>query len=109
MSATANHPHGSADPAQLTFRYTRNPDGWVTSQIVEFPEAISQGASEHEAYLNVLEALHELTHEPTLTERLAFTAQARIVEPIEELIGPLGEKLGGLLTSALSRTRGRVH
>jgi predicted RNase H-like HicB family nuclease len=109
MTATASHPAGPTDPAQLTFRYTSNPDGWVTAQITEFPEAISQGSTEHEAYLNVLEALHDLTHEPTLAERLAFTAQARLIAPIEDLIEPLGGVLSSLLAAARDRTRDRVH
>ena len=109
MTAIASHPAGSSDLASLTFRYTRNPDGWVTAQIAEFPEAISQGASEHEAYVNVLEALHDLTHEPTLTERIAFTAQARVVEPLEGLIEPLGGMISSLLAAARDRARDRVH
>jgi hypothetical protein len=98
------------DPHQLTFLYTTNPDGWVTAQISEFPAAISEGATEHEAYLNVLEAFHDLTHEPTLAERVAFAAQARIVEPLEALstgtLSNLGEFLGRLIGTA---TRDRVH
>jgi hypothetical protein len=113
MSATANHPARSpADHARLTFRYTPNPDGWVTAQIVEFPEAISQGASEHEAYLNVLEALHDLTHEPTVAERLAFAAQARFVgmEELVELVEPWGRRLIDAITAALHDvTRPRVR
>lgn len=45
---------------RLTFRYTENPDGWVTAQIAEYPEAISQGESHAEARLNALYALHDL-------------------------------------------------
>jgi hypothetical protein len=98
------------DPRQLTFLYATNPDGWITAQIREFPAAISQGPTEHEAYVNVLEAFHDLTHEPTLAERVAFAAQARIVEPLEALstgtLGNLGEFVSRLIGSA---TRDRVH
>jgi predicted RNase H-like HicB family nuclease len=50
------------DPGRLTFSYTENDDGRVTVQIVEFPSAISQGATREEAQRNVLDALHDLTH-----------------------------------------------
>lgn len=109
MSATASHPTSAADPSQLTFRYTTNPDGWVTAQIAERPEAISQGASEHEAYINVLEALHDLTHEPTLTERLFFTAQARLAEQIEWVQQAIGERLAELASAVRDRSRDHVH
>jgi hypothetical protein len=111
MGVTADHRAGQTDPSHLTVIYTTNPDGWITAQIAEFPAAISQGRSEHEAWVNVLEALHDLTHEPTLAERIAFTAQARIVEPVSELIdliGPLNERLDRLVASARDRHRARV-
>jgi predicted RNase H-like HicB family nuclease len=85
MSATASPRADSTEPAQLTISYTENEDGWFTAQIVEVPEAISQGASRHDAWVNVLEALYDLTHEPTLAERVAFAVQARIIEPLSGL------------------------
>jgi hypothetical protein len=98
------------DPRQLTFLYTTNPDGWITAQIAEFPAAISQGPTKHDAYVNVLEAFHDLTHEPTLAERVAFAAQARVVEPLEALrtgtLSNLGEFVSRLIGSG---TRDRVH
>jgi hypothetical protein len=93
LSTTARPLPESLDPTRLTFRYTRNEDGWVTAQIVEFPAAISEGPSEHVAMANVLDALYDLTHTPTFTERLVFGAQARIVEPIEALIGSIANHL----------------
>jgi hypothetical protein len=93
MSATAPPPSPAGDPTEpghLTISYTDNPDGWVTAQIVEFPAAISQGRSHDEAWVNVLEALHDLTHEPTITETVAFTVQARVVEPLVGLLDELG-------------------
>jgi hypothetical protein len=85
MTVTANPKAGFSDPAQLTISYTANEDGWVTAQIVEVPQAISQGASRHDAWVNVLDALHDLTHEPGVAERVAFTVTARIVEPVGRL------------------------
>ena len=109
MSATASQPAGSVDPAQLTFRYQSNPGGWITAQIVEWPEAISQGATEHEAMVNVLEALHDLTHEPTLSERIAAAAQARIDGVVDEL-EPLGRRVVGAAAGFIrDLTRPRVH
>jgi hypothetical protein len=93
MSATADSSPGRSDPTQLTVLYTRNEDGWVTAQIAEYPAAISQGRTEHEAWTNVLDALHDLMHEPTATERLAALVQARIVEPLSEVARPLNELL----------------
>jgi predicted RNase H-like HicB family nuclease len=87
MSATARPPaEPPLDPARLTIDYSDNEDGWVTAQIVEFPGAISQGPSRHEAWVNVLDALHDLTHQPTLAERLASALQALIVEPLADVI-----------------------
>lgn len=113
MSATADTPAGRADPAQLTVLYSRNDDGWITAQIAEYPAAISQGRTEHEAWTNVLDALHDLTHEPTATERAAAFVQARVVEPLDGLLGILVIVLMGGLVWALwmivrrSRTRPR--
>jgi predicted RNase H-like HicB family nuclease len=70
----------------LTIQYTQNEDGWITAQIEEIPAAVSQGSTQAEAYQNVLDALHDLTHEPTSLERLAYTLQARVVEPVAALL-----------------------
>jgi hypothetical protein len=72
------------DPEQFTVTYTQNEDGWVTAQVDQFPAAISQGPTRRDALVNVLEALHDLTHRPTLAEQLAFTLQARVFDPITE-------------------------
>lgn len=92
------------DPGRLTFSFTENDDGWVTAQIVEYPAAISQGSTSEEARRNVLEALHDLTHEATLAERVAFTVDAALSE-----LGALASDLVGfaerLLGSAAERAR----
>jgi hypothetical protein len=85
MSATVRPDTSPGSPGRLTIRYTDNDDGWVTAQIVELPEAISQGPTRHDAWVNVLDALHDLTHQPTTAERVAFTVQARVVEPLSRL------------------------
>lgn len=65
------------DPTQLTIHYTDGTDGWVTAQIAEVPAAISQGRTKHEAWVNVLDALHELNRPITPADRLsAFLADA---------------------------------
>src|SRR5438270_12367542 len=107
MSATADTPAGRTDPAQLTVLYTRNDDGWITAQIAEFPAAISQGRTEHEAWTNVLDALHDLTHEPTPAERAAAILQARVIEPLSEMVEPLSEILRRL--GVIARDRGHEH
>jgi len=86
--------------------YTRNDDGWVTAQIAEFPEAISQGLTQREARDNVLEALHDLSHEPTFAERVAFAGQAGIEGLIEAMRDLISEA-----SSSLARLgfRDRVH
>lgn len=69
-------------PPHLSVRYETNPDGWVTAQFVELPEVISQGRDQDEAWLNLLGALHDLAHERTRAERIAYTLQARVIEPL---------------------------
>jgi hypothetical protein len=108
MSTTAEPSAGRSDPAQLTVLYTENPDGWVTAQIAEYPAAISQGRTQREAFNNVIDALHDLTHEPTTTERLAALVQARVVEPLSGVVGPLEDLLRGLAKTARERGRQRV-
>ena len=73
-------PSGRSD--HLTVQFSQNPDGTVTAQIQEIPSAISQGRTEDEAWMNVFDALHDLTHEPTASERVAYVVQARVVEPL---------------------------
>jgi predicted RNase H-like HicB family nuclease len=109
MSAMADSPAGRTDPAQLTVLYTRNDDGWITAQIAEFPAAISQGRTEHEAWTNVLDALHDLTHEPTTAERVAAIVQARVVEPLSGVVEPLNELVQGIAAAARDRGRQHVH
>jgi hypothetical protein len=86
MTVVTSPEAGSVEPAQLTISYTEGDDGWITAQVVEYPAAISQGRSRHEAWVNVLDALHDLTHEPTASEKVAYTVQARIVEPIAAVL-----------------------
>ena len=92
MSAATRSTVDVGAPGQLTITYTDNEDGWVTAQIVEVPEAISQGSSPHEAWVNVFKALHDLTHEPTIAEKVAFTVQARVIEPLEGLRHRFGRR-----------------
>jgi alpha-ketoglutarate-dependent taurine dioxygenase len=69
-------------PPHLSVRYETNPDGWVTAQFVELPEVISQGRDRDEAWVNLLDALHDLAHEPTRAEQIARNIQARVIEPV---------------------------
>lgn len=108
MSATAGHPAGSMSSDHLTLLYTTNPDGWVTAQIAEFPEAISQGEDELTARVNVLEALHDLTHEPTPAEWLAFRFQA-VLDDLEGVVGPLAQKARDAIEHAIRAAVGRAH
>jgi hypothetical protein len=94
----------SVGPARLTINYTENEDGWVTAQVAEYPAAISQGATRHEAWVNVLDALHDLTHEPTLVERVAFTIEARLAE-LSEWGAELGELRDRFIAGAAERAR----
>jgi hypothetical protein len=88
VSATASSTAGRTDPGHLTGLYTRNDDGWITAQIAKFP-GISQGQTEHEAWTNVLDALHDLTHERTAAERVAAVVQARLIKPLGQAVEPL--------------------
>ncbi|HTT26766.1 MAG TPA: hypothetical protein VMG37_00040 [Solirubrobacteraceae bacterium] len=106
MSATTSHPAGSTSSDRLTFVYTTNPDGWVTAQIEEFPDAVSQGETELQARANVLEALHDLIHEPTLAERAAFAIQA-MLDGFEQFVLPIGGKVTEAIAAALDRTHDR--
>jgi predicted RNase H-like HicB family nuclease len=109
MGAVADPPGTHVDPEQLTVVYTPNEDGWITAQIREFPAAISQGPTEHEAWRNVLDALHDLTHEPTATERLIYTIQAQadrvaeLAEQLTEQLGPLVVRTGRSVADAWER------
>jgi len=77
MGATTDVSPGLTYPARLTVLYTRNADGWITARIAEYPAAISQGQTERDVWINVLDALHNLTHELTAVERPAAIVQAR--------------------------------
>lgn len=59
----------------LTIRYEDGSDGWITATIDEEPAAISQGRTRDEAYSNLIDALHELRHTPSLAERVARTVE----------------------------------
>lgn len=88
----------------MTIKYTANEDGWVTAQVVEYPAAISQGATRDEAWLNVLDALHDLIHKPTLAERVAFAVEARLGE-LRDLVAEIGEWGERLVGAAAERGR----
>jgi len=47
----------SEQPTRYTAMLTFGADGWVTAQVVEVPEAISQGRTAAEAKTNVIDAL----------------------------------------------------
>jgi predicted RNase H-like HicB family nuclease len=81
--ATAFHP---TVHDHLTIHFEDGGDGWIVARIEEEPAAISQGRTEEEAYVNVVEALRDLTHAPTASERVAHTVQARVIEPLTQLI-----------------------
>lgn len=83
MATTA--PHDTSED-RLTIHYADAGDGWITARIEEEPAAVSQGRTRAEAYANVIDALHDLRHEPSLAERVAYTLEARIVEPIAGLL-----------------------
>lgn len=87
MPETVEHtsPSNTLSPS-LTARFEHNPDGWVTAQFIEVPQAISQGRDENEAYRNLLGAMYDLTHETTPAERIATTLQARVLEPLLSLL-----------------------
>jgi hypothetical protein len=73
----------------LTILYEAAGDGWVTARIEEEPAAISQGRNEREAYENVLDALHDVRHVPTRTERVAYAFEARVITPLRERLDRL--------------------
>lgn len=116
MGAVAKSPEPNVDSQHLTVVFTANDDGWVTAQIEEFPAAISQGPTEREAWSNVLDALHDLTHEPTPTERVVYAAQARldrlteVAEQLVDQVGPVVDRTGRALREVWERhQRTRVH
>jgi predicted RNase H-like HicB family nuclease len=45
---------------RLHLQFGEGDDGWITVQVVEIPQAISQGRTREEARSNVLDALREL-------------------------------------------------
>jgi hypothetical protein len=104
-----------SEPERLTISYTENEDGWVTAQVVEYPAAISQGPTQHDAWVNVMDAFHDLTHEPTVAERIAFNVEASLAELGEWIAGlsDLGGKVVGAATerarAAADRNRTSVH
>lgn len=60
------------DTETLTFLYEEADDGWVAVRVAEVPAAISQGRTREEARANVIAALYDLTHEPTVGERVLY-------------------------------------
>jgi predicted RNase H-like HicB family nuclease len=72
--AVAHEP--GTETETLTIVYEDGGDGWVSAQIAELPAAVSQGRTRAEAKANVISALHDLTHEPTLPERLLYRARS---------------------------------
>jgi predicted RNase H-like HicB family nuclease len=71
---------------RLTIHYEDAGSGWIVARIEEEPAAISQGRTEQEAYANVLDALHDLTHTPTASERVARVVQAHVIEPVTQFL-----------------------
>jgi hypothetical protein len=70
----------------LTIQFEDAGSGWLLARVREVPEAIGQGRTRDEAYANVLDALHDLTHEPSVIERVAYWCQARVVDPLGEFL-----------------------
>jgi hypothetical protein len=58
----------------------------LTTRVVEVPGAISQGRDEDEACRNVLVALYDLSHVLSPAERIGFTLQARVIQPLLGLL-----------------------
>lgn len=83
MSATADHTHAEE---HLTIVVDDAGDGWFAARIPEVPGAHGQGRTPEEARASALEAMYELTHEPTEAERLALLIQARLIEPLRDLL-----------------------
>jgi predicted RNase H-like HicB family nuclease len=67
-------------PKRLTITIKDTGEGWFHAQIEEIPEAISQGRTRDEAWRNVLSAVYDLVHEPTLGERLRYRLRARLAD-----------------------------
>ncbi len=86
MPQTLEHDIPLEHPSHLSVRYEQNPDGWVTAQFVELPGVISQGRDQDEAWVNLLSALNDVAHRPTLAEHIARVFQVRMVEPVLELL-----------------------
>jgi mannose/cellobiose epimerase-like protein (N-acyl-D-glucosamine 2-epimerase family) len=76
---------------RLTIRFEESEDGWITARIDEEPGAISQGRTHAEAYENVLDALHDIRHTPTITERIATRVEGRLTDLFAELRQQLRE------------------
>jgi hypothetical protein len=86
MSATADHPHTEE---RLTVVIDQAGGGWYAARIPEVPGAHGQGRTPEQARANVLEAMYDLIHEPSPTERVVFTIQARVVDTLRELVEAL--------------------
>jgi antitoxin HicB len=57
MATTAKKVEAGKPSVTYTATFTPGEDGWICAQIVELPEAISQGRTLEEAKANVAEAL----------------------------------------------------
>jgi hypothetical protein len=68
------------EPQNLTIRIEETGEGWFHAQIEEIPEAISQGRTREEAWRNVLSAVYDLVHRPTLGERLRYRLRALLAD-----------------------------
>ena len=86
MSAAIEQPHSEE---RLTVVIDKTDDGWYAARIPEVPGAHGQGRTPEQAKANVLQSMHDLTHEPTTAERVAFTIQARVVEPVRHVLAAL--------------------
>jgi hypothetical protein len=86
MGATIEQPYSEE---RLTVVIDKTDDGWYAARIPEGPGAHGQGRTPEQAKANVLQAMHDLTHEPTTAERVAFTIQARVVEPVRHVLAAL--------------------
>ena len=82
MAVTANKIDAGEPTVTYTATFTPGEDGWICAQIVELPEAISQGRTLEEAKTNVAEAL-----EAAIAWRMAEGEP--LPEPGQVTVGPV--------------------
>jgi predicted RNase H-like HicB family nuclease len=82
MAVTAKKIDAGEPTVTYTATFTPGEDGWICAQIVELPEAISQGRTLEEAKNNVIEAL-----EAAIAWRLAEGES--LPEPGQVTVGPV--------------------